>query len=169
MLAPKYQDIGRTKVALLSSHDGGALVRVIAGDVAGHLGPGATHTPITLIHASITPGAAADDPVAGRLQRARLCVVRPGTAGADGQPIEMGQLAVYEGFGATQAETITLAASKTQDSRSPNMEVIILGGKPIGEPVEHYGPFVMNTKAELAQAFEDFQAGRLGTIPAGHH
>ncbi|WP_030456717.1 pirin family protein [Herbidospora cretacea] len=169
MLAPKYQDIGRSNVVLLSSHDGGALVRVIAGDVAGHLGPGATHTPITLIHASITPGARLSIPWRSDFNALAYVLSGRGTAGSDGQPIEMGQLAVYEGFGATQAETITLAAAKTQDTPSPNLEVIILGGKPIGEPVAHYGPFVMNTEAELKQAFEDFQAGRLGTIPAGHH
>src|SRR5438445_57844 len=54
---PRYQDIGATRVMLLSSADGGALVRVIAGDLAGHRGPGVTHTAITLLHATINPGA----------------------------------------------------------------------------------------------------------------
>ena len=55
MVSPRYQDIRSEKVTLLSSPDGGALVRVIAGDVAGHAGPGITHTPIALVHATIAP------------------------------------------------------------------------------------------------------------------
>ncbi|MFI6323543.1 pirin family protein [Nonomuraea sp. NPDC050556] len=168
MLAPKYQDIGRSNVVLLSSHDGGALVRLIAGDVAGHAGPGATHTPITLLHASISPGAQLTMPWRKDFNALAYALSGKGTVGAEKRPLDSGQLAVFEGFGnrpglATDAETITITASP-----KTGLEVIVLGGEPIGEPVAHYGPFVMNTRAELVQAFEDYQAGRLGTIPAGH-
>ncbi len=54
---PRYQDIGARDVTLLSSHDGGALVRVIAGQLGGHAGPGATRTPIIYLHATVSPGA----------------------------------------------------------------------------------------------------------------
>jgi hypothetical protein len=60
---------------------------------------------------------------------------------------------------------LTIGASASQDAASQNLEVLLLGGEPIGEQVEHYGPFVMNTKAEIGQAVEDFEAGRLGRIP----
>ena len=87
-----------------------------------------------------------------------------GTVGPDRRPLRMGQLAVL-GAG----DVIEVGADESQESRSPSLDLYIMGGRPIREPVAAYGPFVMNTRAELVQAFEDFQAGRLGTIPSEPH
>jgi redox-sensitive bicupin YhaK (pirin superfamily) len=160
---PRYQDIRAGKVALLSSPDGGALLRVIAGDVAGHPGPGSTHTPIALVHATLSAGASLTLPWRPDFNALVYVLAGRGTAGAEKRPVRHGQLAVYG-----PGDTITVAASPQQENRSPELDVLILGGLPIREPVVAYGPFVMNTKAEVIKAFEDYQAGRLGVIPAAH-
>jgi redox-sensitive bicupin YhaK (pirin superfamily) len=159
--APRYQDIRANKIALLASPDGGAVLRVIAGDVAGHAGPGITHTPISLVHATLSAGASLALPWRPDFNALVYVMAGNGTVGAERRPVRMGQLAVFG-----PGDTITVAANASQESRSPSVDVLILGGEPIREPVAHYGPFVMNTRAELAQAFEDYQAGRLGVIPA---
>jgi len=159
-LTPNYQPVEASQVLLLASADAGALLRVIAGNVDGHVGPGSTHTPITLLHASIAAGAQLSLPWQPEYNALAYVMAGEGTVGAKAEPIHAGQLAV---FGA--GDRITLAADATQDSRTSSLEVIILGGRPIGEPMEHYGPFVMNTRAELVQALEDYQAGRLGVVP----
>src|SRR5512133_4399942 len=159
MTQPRYQDIRAGQVALLSSADGGALLRVIAGSFAGHSGPGITHTPISLVHATVSAGAQVRLPWRKDFNSLAYVLAGSGTVGAEMRPIRMGQLAV---FGAGDA--ITFAAGPKGD-----MDVLLLGGEPIREPVAAYGPFVMNTRAELAQAFEDFQAGRLGSISATPH
>ncbi|MDV7084661.1 pirin family protein [Rhodococcus opacus] len=163
MAAPRYQDITGQKVALLSSSDGGALVRVIAGDVDGHHGPGSTYTPISLVHATIAPGAGLTLPWNPEFNALAYVLAGEGLVGSERRPIRMGQTAVYG-----RGDTLTIAAADTQDSRTKSFEVFLLGGKPIREPVAMAGPFVMNTKAEMLQAFEDFQAGRLGSVPAAH-
>ena len=63
---------------------------------------------------------------------------------------------------------VTVSAAASQESRTPALDVLVIGGQPIREPVAWGGPFVMNTKAEVLQAFEDFQKGKLGTIPSVH-
>ncbi len=160
---PRYQDIRASNVALLSSPDGGALVRVIAGELAGHEGPGITHTPIVLVHATLSPGATLSLPWRPDFNGLVYTLAGNGSVGPERRPIRMGQLAVY-GVG----DAITVSADEKQESRSPTFDVLVLGGQPIREPVVAYGPFVMNTKAEIVKAFEDYQAGRLGSIPAVH-
>jgi redox-sensitive bicupin YhaK (pirin superfamily) len=156
MTAPRYQSLEGDQVVLLSSADGGALVRLIAGDLAGHQGPGSTHTPIVVAHATLAPGSRLVLPWPTGFNALAYALAGGGSGGGERRLFESGQLAVF-GSG----DTVTLDADATK-----SLEVLLLGGQPIGEPVAAYGPFVMNTRAELVQAVEDFQAGRLGTVPA---
>jgi quercetin 2,3-dioxygenase len=164
LAAPRYQDIRASEVSLLSSHDGGTLVRVIAGEVAGHAGPGSTYTPMTLVHATLSPGARLELPWRPDYNALAYVLAGSGTVGAEGRPARLGQLAVFG-----PGDALTFAADRVQESRAPNLDLLVLGGRPIREPVAWMGPFVMNTREEVIQAFSDYQAGRLGSIPAVHN
>jgi redox-sensitive bicupin YhaK (pirin superfamily) len=155
MIEPAYQNLEGEHVTLLSSDDGGALIRLIAGDLGGHKGPGSTRTPIVMAHATLAPGAQMTLPWNSRYNALAYVLAGSGSVGIDGHPIRIGQLATF-----VEGDAITLRGGQDE-----TLEVLLLGGEPIGEPVAAYGPFVMNTKAELQQAFEDFQRGLLGTIP----
>ena len=161
---PRYQDLRGNEVTLLVSPDAGALVRVIVGELAGRRGPGDTYTPMTMIHATVSPGGRLDVPWDAGFNALAYVLAGAGTVGEEGRPIAAGQLAVLG-----PGDAVRVAAAGRQESRSPAFEVLLLGGRPIREPVAWYGPFVMNTRDELVTAFEDYQAGRLGTIPAAHH
>ncbi len=160
---PRYQDIRAREVGLLASTDGAALVRVIAGELAGHAGPGVTYTPMTLLHASLSPDAELLLPWRADYNALVYVLAGDGSVGIDRTPVRTGQLAVFGAGG-----SLRLAAARQQESRSPNLDVLILGGRPIREPVAWAGPFVMNTREEVMQAFSDYQAGRRGSSPAVH-
>ena len=156
MISPAYQNLEADMVKLFTTADAGTLIRLIAGDLAGIKGPGSTHTPIVMSHVTISPGSRLVLPWNPAFNALAHGLKGSGFAGAERRPMNVGQTAVFG-----KGDTITLEASARED-----FDVILLGGQPIGEPVEQYGPFVMNTREELQQAFDDYQRGRLGTVPA---
>jgi redox-sensitive bicupin YhaK (pirin superfamily) len=156
MTAPRYQNLEADQSELLSSPDGGALIRLIAGDIAGHVGPGGTHTPITMAHATVAPGARLDLPWRTDFNALVYVLAGQGAVGTERRPVTAGQLVVFG-----DGDSFIVDGTGTAP-----LEVLLLGGRPIREPVAAYGPFVMNTRSELVQAVEDFNAGRLGTVPA---
>ncbi len=160
MTTPRYQNLEAEEVSLLTSPDGGSLIRLIAGELGGYRGPGSTHSPITFVHATVEPGAELELPWDPEFNALVYVLSGQGVVGADSRPIHTGQLAVL-----SEGDTVRVRADEQQESRHPALDVLVLGGRPIGEPVAWYGPFVMNTEAEVRQAMLDFHAGRLGTIP----
>jgi redox-sensitive bicupin YhaK (pirin superfamily) len=165
MTDPAYQNLEGGDVTLLGSSDGGSLIRLIAGDLRGAdglvRGPGSTRTPITFVHATIAPGASLTLPWNVDFNALVYVLAGEGRVGTEGRPVHTGQTVV---FGA--GDHLTVAADDKQQSRYGALEVLVLGGQPINEPVAQYGPFVMNTREELQKAVEDFQSGRFGQIPA---
>jgi hypothetical protein len=169
MAKPRYQDLKSTELTLLTSSDGAALVRLIAGDLGGSpdlalfKGPGMTYTPITYAHASLSPGAQLRTPWRGDFTAMVYVLSGEGSVGLEGKPLHTGQLAVLG-----EGDAITVRAAEQQHNRTEQLEVLLLGGLPLREPVVQYGPFVMNTREEILAAIHDYQAGRMGQIPAEH-
>ena len=149
---PTYQDIRATDVATDIRPDG-VIVRVIAGEIFQLVGPGRTHTPITYSHVTMPAGAeitTSTDP-----SHHAAAYVLTGRASVNGALAAEGQLVVLE-----DGSDVTLRGIDA------STDLLVLTGQPIGEPVVRYGPFVMNSKAEIITAIEDFRAGRMGGIAA---
>jgi len=153
---PRYQDLSADKLTLARSRDGKALVRLVAGELGGQTGPGSTHTPIVYAHATIDAGGklALDWPA----DYNGLVYVLSGEVriGADPRVVGEHQLAVLGRDG----EAVVIEAEP-----GAGADVLLLGGRPLREPVAWYGPFVMNTKQEIVDSLELFERGELGSIP----
>ncbi len=148
---PRYQDLRSSQLGLTTTEDAGALVRIIAGDVGGQTGPGSTYTPMAMVHATLAPGARLDLPWDVDFNALVYVLSGDGAVGSERRPLAGGQLAVLG-----RGDYVHVEADERQESRHPAMEVVVLGGRPNREPVAWSGPFVMNDRAELLQAFEDF-------------
>lgn len=172
MIPPGYQAIDGQDLMLVSSADGGSLLRIIAGnlllgadgspDERVARGPGSTHSPIVMMHATVKPGEQLVVPWDQTHNALAYVLAGSGAVGPDSAPIGTGQLALFG-----QGDRLRLRAAADQGSHYGALELMLLGGRPIGEAVTHSGPFVMNTRDELVTAFADYEAGRLGTVPAG--
>ncbi|MEN9970281.1 MAG: hypothetical protein RLZZ229_489 [Actinomycetota bacterium] len=165
MINPAYQNLEGQDVKLVSSQDGGALIRVLAGEIAGFTGPGKSQTPMAIAHISLAPGASVSIPWNPMFNALAYTLAGQGRVGEDSPgsksaPISTGSLSVFG-----EGDRIVIKADAQQDSRHNALEIFLLGGKPIRETVVAYGPFVMNDKAGVLKAMEDFQFGRFGQIP----
>jgi quercetin 2,3-dioxygenase len=153
MMKPRYQEVPAARIPLGKSADGKVAVRVLAGEALGHKAVIDTRTPIALLHYSIAPGGRT---VAGiPKHHAAFAYVFGGRAalGAEGREVREGEAAFFD-----------RAGTEIPIEASVPAEVLVVAGVPLGEPIARYGPFVMNTEAEIAQAFEDFRSGRMGSI-----
>lgn len=160
---PRYQDLEADQVTLITTPDADTLLRVIAGRLGDFTGPGSTHSPITMVHATLEPGAEAAIPWPESFNCLVYILGGDATVGAEGRPVSTGDLTVFG-----PGEHFSIDADPHQNTRTGGLEVLFLGGRPIGEPVAWHGSFVMNTDAEIQQAYDDFYAGKLGTVPADH-
>ncbi|QMW02207.1 pirin family protein [Spirosoma foliorum] len=147
---PKYQDIAASKIQTAVLPNGGKL-RVIAGELAGLKGPADTFSPIVVADLTLKNGQS--ETLTIPKEYSLMVYVLSGSANLFGETIDRGQIALMNADG----DTITL-------STSTDAKLLILAGEPIHEPLAVYGPFVMNTREEILEAFEDFQNGRMGVL-----
>ena len=152
MTSPGYQPILRQQIPELTLVDGSGTARVIAGSFGGQTGPARTFTPMQVVDLKLKKGAALTIPVPAGWS-AGLVVLNGAVQAQDGAVATDAQMLMYEHAGQD------IAVHVVEDTVA-----LLLCGEPIEEPISGHGPFVMNTKAEIVQAIEDFNGGRFGRI-----
>jgi hypothetical protein len=157
LMRPRYQEIPADRIPSAVSEDGLVSVKVIAGEALGARAVIETRTPIIYLHYTIKPGGSVEQPVPEGFNVFAYVIDGEGRFGADSRAARDGQMVLFDSGGETAR------ISNPSDSRE-DLDLLLLGGMPIGEPVARYGPFVMNTEAEIHQAFDDFRSGRMGAI-----
>jgi redox-sensitive bicupin YhaK (pirin superfamily) len=152
MSTPKYQAIANAQINRYELANQGGTIEVIAGEYAGTKGAASTFTPINLFNAKLRKGAEADFNFPASYNTALLVIEGSIIVnGTEAAPTDHFVLMANDG------EHFTIKA--TEDAI-----VLVLGGEPIGEPIAAHGPFVMNTRQELMEAFEDFNKGKFGYL-----
>jgi len=157
MMKPRYQEISSSQIPKATSADGLVKVSVIAGEAMGEKAVIETRTPIIYLHYRIEPGGAATQKVPGAYNGFAYVVEGEGLFGAEGERAGDGQMVLF----AQDGDEVRI--ENPPDAKA-TLEVLLIAGVPLNEPVARYGPFVMNTQAEIRQAIEDYQEGRMGAI-----
>ena len=152
MTPPGYQGITDAQIPSVDRPDGAGRARIIAGDYKGTKGPAHTFSPMNVWDLRLKAGKRVTFDIADGDTTA-LFVLKGVARTDDGQPIGEAELALYE----RQGDSITVEAVE-------DATILLLSGTPLNEPVVGYGPFVMNTQAEIRQAMDDYRAGRLGRL-----
>lgn len=158
LMRPRYQEIPAEGIPSAVSEDGLVSVKVIAGEALGARAAIETRTPIVYLHYTIKPGGSVAQVVPEGFNVFAYVIDGEGRFGSDSRAGRDGQMILFDSDGEEAR------ISNPSDARE-DLDVLLLGGLPLGEPVTRYGPFVMNTEAEIHQAFDDFRSGRMGSIP----
>jgi len=157
MVAPRYQDVAAARLPMVQTEAKDVWVKIIAGESLGRHAAVETRIPIVFLHVTLQPGASMEQPVPGNYSGFVYVIDGEGRVGPEDTRLPESHVAVFEKSG----DVVRLA-----NSADVPLNALLIGGAPLDEPVARYGPFVMNTKAELYQAFEDYQKGRMGAIQA---
>jgi quercetin 2,3-dioxygenase len=158
MTNPQYQDIPSSKIPIVKMPDGKGVVRIIAGNAFGTRSVINTKIPILYLHFTIESGAnEVMHPIPNTYNTFVYVISGEGIFGQDKINVKAEQMAIFNKDG----EGITI---KAVENTKEKLEVLLIAGTPLNEPIARYGPFVMNTKAEIHQAIRDYQSGRLGMI-----
>jgi hypothetical protein len=158
-MKPRYQEIPAAEIPVAESADGKVRVRVLAGESLGARAVIDTRTPIMYLHVTVQPGGALVQPLPAGMRAFAWVFGGAGRFDESGRAAGEGQLVLYSDEG----EAVRLAVAA--DAAAP-LEALLLAGAPLGEPVARYGPFVMNSEAEILEAIEDYRSGRMGRIAA---
>jgi len=153
MHPPRYQELLKANMGYAELPDNGGTVRVIAGDYNGVRGPAQTFTPITLFDIAFKANGKARFELPAANNTAAL-VLRGTATVNESREVKEGDFVLF----GNKAGDIQI------DGHTDDTLVIVLSGEPIDEPVYQYGPFVMSSRDEIAEAFQDFQAGKMGSM-----
>ena len=157
MTKPRYQEIPRSRIPQATSVEGLVTVRVIAGEAMGQQAVIETNTPIIYLHYTIQPGGLVEQRVPADYNAFAYLVDGAGYFGAERERAVDGQMVMF-------AQDGNVVRIENPEDADVPLEVLLIAGVPLNEPVARYGPFVMNTEREIRQAFEDYVRGRMGAI-----
>jgi quercetin 2,3-dioxygenase len=156
MIQPHYQEILSAKIPTVKTPDGKVAVRVLAGESHGAQAVIETRTPIFYLDFTLEPGGQVIQPVAGDFNAFAYVVDGPVLFGSNDVNVQRGNMIAFNKDG----DEIRFQAPPNKTSA----RVLLIGGRPLNEPIARYGPFVMNTQQEIRDAFEDYRSGRMGSI-----